>query len=295
MKFKDTLKQNDFVVTAQVNLAEAPDADALLRQGEILRPVVDAVQIADESSTRMQMAGLAAAALLIPQGIDPILHMICRDRNRIAMVKDLIGASALGVTSVLVKRGSKFEKDNDSGVQNVFDLGAIEFMTYIRRMAESDEYRLAADFLTGASAKVFEPAPGWEPKSLLLKCESGAGFVQNSLCFDMEVVRSYMKSVVASKLTHKLRFIMAVSPLPSAEVARWIRDNVEGSRIPESIIDRLERAPDPESEGVEICAELLRELASIPGVSGVNLSTLGRLETIPASIEASGMRPPPLS
>jgi len=292
MTFKESLKKSDFVITAQVNLAEAPDADALVRQGEILQPAVDAIQVADESSTRMQMAGLAAAAILMPLGIDPVLHMICRDRNRIAMVKDLIGASAIGVSSILVKRGKKFDKDNNSGVQNVFDLSAIEFMNYIRSMKESGHYPFAADLLTGASAKVFEPAAEWEPKSLLLKCESGARFIQNSLCFDMAVVRRYMKSVVESKLTHKLNFIMAASPLPSAKVAHWIRDNVEGAQIPDAIIERMEQASDPESEGVEICAELIRELASIPGVSGVNLSTLGRIETIPAAIEASGVRLP---
>lgn len=290
MTFKDTLKQNDFVVTAQLNLAKAPDADSLIQQGEILRPVVDAVQVADESSTRMQMSGLAAAALLIPMGIDPVLHMICRDRNRIAMVKDLIGASALGVSSVLIKRGKKFDKDGNSGVQNVFDVTAIEFMNYVHRMKESDEYPLAADLITGSSARVFAPAPDWEPKSLIMKCDSGASFVQNSMCFNMEIVRSYMKQVVASKITHRLRFIMALSPLPSAKIARWMQDNVKGTHIPDSIIDRMERASDPESEGIEICAELLRELASIPGVSGVDLSTLGRIETIPAAIEASGVR-----
>jgi methylenetetrahydrofolate reductase (NADPH) len=107
----------------------------------------------------------------------------------------------------------------------------------------------------------------------------------------MGVLRNYMARIVASKLTHKLNIITALSPLPSAEVARWMRDNVKGALVPESIIERMEQASDPENEGIDICAELLQELATIPGVSGVNLLTLGNLETIPAAIDASGVRP----
>ncbi len=107
----------------------------------------------------------------------------------------------------------------------------------------------------------------------------------------MGVVRNYMARIVASKLTHSVNFIMALSPLPSADVGRWMRDNVKGALVPDSIIERMEQASDPESEGIEICAELLQELATIPGVSGANLLTLGKLETIPAAISASGVRP----
>ncbi len=107
----------------------------------------------------------------------------------------------------------------------------------------------------------------------------------------MRVVRNYMARIVASKLTHKLSFITALSPLPSAEMARWMRDNLKGALMPESIIGRMEQASDPEHEGIEICAELLQELATIPGVSGANLVTLGKLEAIPAAIDASGVRP----
>ena len=108
----------------------------------------------------------------------------------------------------------------------------------------------------------------------------------------MDVARNYMSRIVASKMTHRASFIMALSPIPSADMARWIRDNVKGALVPESIIDRMEQASDPELTGIDICAELLQELATIPGVSGVNLLTMGDLEAIPAAIEASGVRVP---
>lgn len=115
--------------------------------------------------------------------------------------------------------------------------------------------------------------------------------MQLQICFDMDVARNYMTSIVTSKLTRRAAFIMALSPLPSAEAARWVRDNVKGALVPEAVIQRLELASDPESEGIDICAELLREVATIPGVSGVNLLALASLEAIPAAIEASGVRP----
>jgi len=155
---------------------------------------------------------------------------------------------------------------------------------------KAENTSLASDFLIGANAEVFSPEADWTPKNLIRKCDAGASFVQNQICFDMAVVRKYMARIVASKLTHRTTFIMALSPLPSAEVARWVRENVKGALVPESVINRMERASDPEHEGIEICAELLRELATIPGVSGANLLTLGKLESIPAAVEASGLR-----
>jgi methylenetetrahydrofolate reductase (NADPH) len=288
MTFRDSLKTKGFVVTAHVNLAQAPDAESLNRQGDILRPAVDAVQLTD--TAQLHMSGIAAAAILIHQGIDPIVHMNCRDRNRIALQKDFLGAAALGVTSVLVMRGKKIPDSKKLGVRNVFDTPALEFMAYIQSLKNAENASLVSDFLVGGSAEIFDPAADWTPNNLIRKCDAGANFIQMQLCFDMAVVRNYMAHMVASKLTHRVSFIMALSPLPSADVARWMRDNVKGALVPQSIIERMEKASDPECEGIEICAELLQELATIPGVSGANLLTMGNLESIPAAINASGVR-----
>ncbi len=288
MTFKDSLKTKDFVVTAHVNMAEATDAESLIRQGEILRPVVDAVQVTD--SAQEHMSGVAAAAILIQQGIDPIVHMNCRDRNRIALQKDFLGASALGVTSVLVMRGKKILKSKKLGVRNVFDTPALEFMAYIQGLKQAENASLVSDFLVGANAELFDPDADWTPKNLIRKCDAGTNFVQLQICFDMDVVRNYMARIVASKLTRRVFFIMALLPLPSADAARWVRENVKGALVPEPIIERMEQASDPVREGIEICAEMLQELAAIPGVSGANLLTLGKLESIPAAVSASGLR-----
>jgi len=289
MTFKKSLKTRDFVVTAHVNLADAPDAESLLLQGEILRPVVDAVQLSD--GTQMHMSSIAAAAILIQSGTDPIVHMNCRDRNRIALQRDLIGAAALGVTSILLMRGKTIPDGKKLGVRNVFDIPALELMAYIQSLKQEEHKSLVSELLVGANAEVFDPEPEWTPKNLTRKCDAGANFIQLQICFDLDVARNYMVRMVASKLTHRASFIMALAPLPSADAARWLRDNVKGALVPDSIIERMEQASDPESEGIAICSEMLQEFAKIPGVAGASLLALGKLELIPAAIKASGVRP----
>ena len=194
------------------------------------------------------------------------------------------------MSSILVTRGAKIKKSAKLGVRNVFDMTALDLMAYIQSLKEDEDARLGGDFLVGASAEVFHPGKDWKPKNLIRKCDAGTNFVQLQICFDLDVAREYMAHIVAAKLTHRVSFFIALSPLPSADAARWVRDNVKSALVPESIIARLEQASAPEAEGIEICAELMQEVATIPGVSGAALLPLGRIESIPAAIEASGMR-----
>ncbi|MDE0037276.1 MAG: methylenetetrahydrofolate reductase [Gammaproteobacteria bacterium] len=292
MSFREALRSKDFVVTAHVNLSRAPDSDTLLRQGDVLRELVDAVQVTDNPGAEVHMSAVAAAALLARHGVDPVLHMTCRDRNRIALQSDLIGAVALGIGNILVMRGDRIPERMKPKVRSVFDTDAKELMAFARGLKDSPDVSLVADLLIGATATVFDPEPGWAPVNLTAKCDAGANFIQTQLCFDMDVVRSYMSQLVASKLTHRTSFLMALTPLPSAQAARWIKDNVKAALVPPPVIARIEQAPDPELEGIEMCAEMLAELATIPGVSGASLLPLGRLDAIPAAIEASGVRSP---
>ena len=270
MTFKDSLKTKEFVVTAHVNLAQVPDAGSLLRQAAVQGPAVDAVQLIENTGTQPHMSGIAAAAL----GIDPVVQFICRDRNRIALQRDLLGAAAIGVSSVLVTRGKKIVKGKELGIRNVYDISAKHFMTYIQNLKLAETASLGADFLVGTNAVIFDADTEWAPTNLLQKCDAGANFIQLQLCFDMDVLRNYMAHMVASRITRRVSFITALSPLPSAEVARWVQENVKAALVPQHIIERLENAPDEESEGIEICAELMREVAAIPGVSVGKLSGL---------------------
>lgn len=290
MKFKDALRAKDFVVTGHLNLAQVIDAESLLRQGEVLRPAVDAVQLVDNASMKPQLSSVSAAALLIAENIDSIAHFTCRDRNRIALQKDFFGAAALGVTSMLVMRGKKVPNAKSRAVRNVFDTAPNELLTFISDLKGYETPLIAPDFVAGTNAVIFEPDDSWSPDSLKRKTDAGANIIQLQLCFDMDVLRNYMAHIVASKLTHRTDFLVALSPIPSANAARLMRDSIQGAMVPDTIIERLENASDPEQEGIDICAELLQEVTEIPGVSGASLITLGQLETIRAAIEASGVR-----
>ena len=287
MSFTAALNSKDFVVTAQPSLADLADKSSLLRGAEALGSAIDAVQLPD--STEVHMSGIAAAAILLQHGIDPIVHLNCRDRNRIALHKDVLGAVAIGVTSMLITRGKDMPDNKKRGVRPVFDIPALEFMAQLQELKQDDDAPLNTDFFVGATAEIFAPDPNWTPRNLIKKCEAGANFVQTQLCFDLETARSYMQKIVAARLTHRARFMLALSPLPSAAVARWVQENVYGAILPDAIIDRLERSQSPQQEGIEICAELMREMAEIPGVAGVNLLNFGELGAIAATVRAAGL------
>lgn len=289
MSFKQALKTNKFVLTAHVNLANAPTAQALIEQGEILRPLVDALQVTDNPVAEVQMSALAAAALLLQQGIDPLMHMTCRDRNRIALQSDVIGAAALGVSSVLLMHGDKIPDNLKPKVSGVFDMGARELMQFIKELKNADNVALVSDFLVGATATVFKPEADWSPTKLIAKSAAGANFVMTQICFDMDILRDYMARMIQAKLTHKLAFIVSLSPLPSVEAACWMRDNLQGALVPDAVIERMRKADNAEQEGIAICAEMLQELETIPGVRGANLLTLGSIESIPAAITQAGL------
>lgn len=287
MTFVSALNSKDFVVTAHVNLAEVPDKSSLVRIAEVLGSSVDAVQLPD--TTQLHMSGIAAAALLLQQGVDPIVHLNCRDRNRIALHKDVTGIAALGASSVLIMRGKSIPDGKKQGVRTVFDIPALEFMAQVQDLKQDDDALLDNNFFVGATAELFDPEPEWIPRNLIKKCEAGANFVQTQICFDLDIARNYMKRIVANKLTYKTRFLLALSPLPSADVARWVKENIKGALLPDRVIERLENSADPQQEGIKICAELMQEMAEIPGVSGVNLLNFGNLESIPAAIESSNL------
>jgi methylenetetrahydrofolate reductase (NADPH) len=247
--------------------------------------VVDGIQITDNPYGHVQMSSLAAAGLLLQADIDAVPQMSCRDRNRTALESDLIGARALGVESLILFRGDGYRAPD--GPTPVFDLDAKQLITAARGFGnDEDPHR----FHIGCVATVFNPVAGWQPDELMAKADSGAQFIQTQLCFDMDVLRRYMARLVAAKLTWRTNIVIAVAALPSALSAQWLQQNLRGALMPDTVVSRLEAAKDPEYEGVKICAELLQELAEIPGVSGANLMTPGNVETIPAAIEASGIR-----
>ena len=290
MTFREALRSRDFVLTGHLNLSQVTDADLLFRQAERLRPVIDAVHLAESDRSQPQMSSLAAAALLAPENIDPILHVSCRDQGLVALQRDVFGVAACGASSVMVTRGKNRSRATAASSNQASGTSAKELLAFIKAVRESDPPLLSPDFLVGTNAVIFDAEENWKPENLIQKCDLGANFFQLQLCFDVDRLRSYMSRLVAAKLTHRASFFAALSPLPSAAAARYLRDNIKAAIVPDTVIERLDGAADPEREGVEICAEMLSEIVSVPGISGASMLATGGARMIVDAIEQSGIR-----
>lgn len=286
MAFHEAVRKRDFTLTAQLQLAPETDREAVMRQAETLAPTVDAIGVTSNPGGTVHMSTLAAASLLIEKDIDPIVKMHCRDSNSLVLRSDLLGARALGVTSLLIERGDKLPDNYRPRTQAVYDIGSKALIDAALKLNDGDP---STDFFVGGIITAFNPKAGWRAKSLIDKADAGIRFMQTQMCFDMDILRRYTAQLVALRLTHRAHVVVSLATLPTAEMARWIRDNVRGSVMPDEIVQRLAQAADPEQEGVRICVELLNEIQEIPGIGGANLLTPGDVATIPAAIREAGL------
>ncbi len=284
---QESIQKKDFVLTAELQLGRESDAAAITDQAGVLARCVDAIQVPDSPSARVQVTPSAACGILIRQGIEPVARLTCRDRNRIALENELMSLGAMGTKSVLLMRGDELPADHRPKVKQVFELGGKELIETARALADDPNVSCVPEFHIGTVATVFRPKAGWRPHSLLAKVDAGARFIQTQLCFNMNSLRRYMSHLVEAQLTWRCSVIVGLATLPDAMSARWLSENLMGSVIPKKLVRRLEQARDPEQEGVAICAELLQQLREVPGVSGAHLLTPGDLATIPAAIQAA--------
>ena len=288
--FKEAIQNRDFVVTAELNLARETEVEEIVKQATVLDAYTDAIQVPDSPNARTQLTPLAVSKILLEHGFEPLAHLNCRDRNRVALESELLSLGTMGITSVLLMRGDDLPDDHRPRVKQVFELGGKDLIETACELADDPGVTNVPDFCIGTTATVFNPKAGWKPRTLLSKVEAGARFIQTQLCFDIKTLRRYMTHLVEARLTWKTAIIVSLATLPSAMSARWLRENLRGSVVPKKVIRRLQQARDPEQEGIAICAELLEQLGEVPGVSGAHLMTPGAIETIPAAILAAGQR-----
>ena len=271
------LDDGRFAFTAELTPPVSGSPDDLLAMAEPFRGRVDSLNVTDGPRALIHMSSLAAAAILSSNGIEPVLQMTCRDRNRIAMQADLLGASALGVHNILALRGDDPPTDQHPAAKPVFDMDSRELIEIATRMAHdgvcgTDRQIVTRPvFFMGAADTPIDPPAGWLPEGLIAKADAGAEFVQTQLCFDIDIISRYIGGLVDLGVTERLKILIGLGPLASARSARWMRDNLWGVLVPDSVIDRLDQAADPTAEGVAICGELIEALRDIPGVAGVHL------------------------
>ncbi len=292
-RFRRCLESGHFAVTAELTPPRGAELGSLTEAARLLKPAVTAIKLTDGPGASVRMAGLAAAIHLRGQGVEPILQLTCRDRNRIAIQADLLGAAAHGIGNLLVLGGDRLADDDDA--TPVFDFDSRSLLAAVRQLCDEgttlagDALSVAPDFFCGVADIPVEPVDGWRPAALIDKCAAGARFVQTQYCFDLGLLERYVAALREHGLTERLYLLAGLGPLRSADGARWMREQLFGTVIPDGIIRRMEAARDPQAEGIEICAELIAGAREIEGIAGVHLMAPGRHAAIVDSIRLAGL------
>lgn len=291
-RLAETLKTGRFVLTAEVTPPVSCNRSDLLAKALPLKGLADAVNVTDGAGARPHMDSVTAAAILIENGIDPVLQLTCRDRNRIALQSALLAAATVGVRNLLALRGDNPDAGDQPDAKPVFDLDARGLLQTAARLRDQGELPSGrkvsgkADFFLGAADMPIDPPAGWKPDALNGKIAAGAQFAQTQFCMDAQVLRRYMARLADFGIPEKLKMLIGVVPLRSAKSAQWIRQNLFGSIVPDAMVARMEQASDPVREGQAILVEHLQEIATIPGVAGAHIMAPNNERAVPEVIAA---------
>ncbi len=271
------LASGTFVVTAEFSPPDSADpADVRARLAPFVGSV-DALNVTDASGANCHMSSLGVSVLLLQAGCEPVMQISCRDRNRIAIQGDILGAAALGIRNVVCLTGDNVASGDHPGAKHVGDLDAVSLLTTARTMRDEGRYlsgrKISAPphLFLGAADNPFAPPLDARVVRLRKKIAAGAQFVQTQYCFDIERLEQYMAKVRDAGLHEAVRILVGVGPIGSAKTANWLRSKVPGVQIPDGIVARLEHASDPREEGRRICIELVQRVREIPGVAGVHI------------------------
>jgi 5,10-methylenetetrahydrofolate reductase len=294
-RFERVLRSGRFAVTAELNPPDSADPEETYRRALVLAEVCDAINATDAAGANCHMSSIGICALLTRAGYSTVLQISCRDRNRIAIQGDVLGAAAMGVNNILCLTGDGVQTGDQPGAKPVFDLDSITLLDTIRTMRDDSRFlsgrpiTVPPRVFLGAAANPFVPPLDWRPLRLAKKIEAGAQFIQSQYCFDMPMLERYMAGVRELGLHEKCFILIGVGPLASARAARWIRSNVPGVHIPDTVIERLEGASRQKLEGKKLCIELIQQIAEIDGVAGVHVMAYRQEELVSEIIEAAGI------
>jgi methylenetetrahydrofolate reductase (NADPH) len=276
-KLAQVLQAGQFAMTAETSPPDSSSSQSVLDRVVCLKGLADAVNVTDGASARVHMSALAAAAIMAREGIEPVLQQTTRDRNRLALQGDVLGAAALGIPNFLCLTGDKMAAGDQPDAAEVFEIDSGELMRQMRDMRDAGTYpsgreiNPAPSLFLGAAEMPAEPGDNWPAARLQAKIDNGTQFFQTQYCFELEKVRRYCQALVDGGFTEQAYFLIGIGPLASARSARWMNDNLFGVHVPDEIIKRLEAADDQKAEGRAICAELLQGFSEIEGCAGAHL------------------------
>ena len=276
-RFERVLRAGHFAVTAEIAPPDSADPQDVFDRAALFDGYVDAINATDSSGANCHMSSMGICSLLTRRGYAMILQQSCRDRNRIAMQGDLLGAAAMGVCNVLCLSGDGVQSGDHPEAKPVFDMDSISALTMVKTMRDEQQFFSGRSISTpprlflGAAANPFAPPLDFRPHRMAKKVAAGAQFIQTQYCFDVDRMKTFMAQVRDMGLLEKVYVLVGVGPLASAKAADWIRKNVAGVHIPDAVITRLSGAENQKQEGVDLCVDLVEQVREIEGVSGVHI------------------------
>jgi len=294
-RFERVLRAGQFAVTSELAPPDSADPEDVYRRARVFHGYVDAVNATDGSGANCHMSSLAVCALLTRVGYAPIMQISCRDKNRIAIQGDILGGAAMGVCNILCLTGDGVNAGDHPQALPVFDLDSMTLLTTARTLR--DEHRFlsgrkitfAPRVLLGAAENPFTPPALWRAQRLAKKVTAGAQFIQTQYCYDVPVLKAFMRQVEDLGLLDKVFILVGVGPLRSAKAAEWMRTHVPGLHIPDPVIERMAGATDGAREGRNLCIDLIQEIRAVPGVSGIHLMAYRQEESVAEIIDRSGV------
>ena len=316
------LRAGQFAVTSELGPPQSADAGVIRKKAALLKGNCDAVNITDNQTAIVRMSSIGAGTLAVQEGLEPVIQMTCRDRNRLAMQSDLLGAYALGMRNLLCLTGDHQTFGNHPSAKNVFDLDSIQLVQMVAAMRDERVFQCGEAFkgpeprfFVGAAESPFANPIEFRPYRLAKKVKAGANFIQTQLIYDIDAFNTFMEKVRALGLHEKTYILAGVGPLKSPTMARYMKDNVPGLRVPDHLIERMERAGAPwagkskdemtkedkkaraaawADEGIKICIELIERIRAIEGVAGVHIMAIEWEEAIKTIVEGARLLPRPV-
>jgi 5,10-methylenetetrahydrofolate reductase len=296
--FERVCTSGAFVTTVEIAPPDSADPATLLARAERFRGLVDAINITDGAGGNCHMSSAAAAAILAAAGHVPVCQIACRDRNRIAVQGDILGAAALGVRNVLCITGDDVGQGDHPQAKPVFDLDSVGLLAIARRMRDHGEFasgrrlEVAPDFFLGATANPFVPPYEGRIDNLAAKIAAGAEFIQTQFCFDVARLERFMAGVRDRGLDRRAAIVVGVGTLSSAKGLAWMAHHVPGVHVPPETIARIAAAKDQKAEGLEVLVETIAAIRAIPGVAGIHLMGHRNEDILAEAIRRAGLRAP---
>jgi len=294
-------EKGEFAVTAELGPPKGNDVEVVYEKAKYLKGIVDAVNVTDNQTAIVRMSSIATSKIIMDLGLEPVMQMTCRDRNRIGMQSDIFGATALGIKNCLCLTGDHQRFGNEIYSKNVYDLDSIQLLSVLKTMRDEgktlggEEVEGDVKLFLGAAANPFGDPFEFRVIRLAKKVKAGADFIQTQVIYDMDRFREWMKMVRDMGLHERTHIMAGVMPLKSGGMARYMAKNVAGVTIPDEIVKRMVAAPKGKgaAEGIKICIETIEQLKEIEGIHGVHIMALEWEHRVPEICEAAGLLPRP--